>query len=154
MYTIDAKMIDEPSAVGASTRSPKRKYASTATNGSCRKLIGDSAETSASWSARAHASCETVPIAPASATKHQPCHAGHDQTQAAGSSESGVHIASVYSTIAAEDSVRDNTLMLTDTPALSTAEHTAASAPSVSVPAPGRITISTPAKPIATALQR
>ena len=150
----DAKMIAEPSAVQRSSVSSNSIHASSATIGSCTKLIGVSADASPIFSARVQAMCATVPKPPASTTHSHDHGSGHCHTNNAGTSDSGTQIIVVQMTIASGASVRDRNLMLIATLALMAAASSATSAAVENAWPHGRTMMSTPMKPTSTAVQR
>lgn len=82
-----------PSRVGPSTDSSNSTQPAKVTTGSCMKLIGVSADTSPSFSARVHSSWPTVPINPVASSHSQVVPLGQTHTNSAGSSDIGTHSA-------------------------------------------------------------
>ncbi|MNI97704.1 hypothetical protein D3C73_1564020 [compost metagenome] len=77
-------MIVQRSTVSANNSQPHK-----VTSGSCRKLIGVSAETSPRRSARVHSNWPMVPSTPVASSQSQAMPVGQTHTNKAGISDSG-----------------------------------------------------------------
>ena len=86
-------MMPAPASVAASTVSSNSTQPAKVTTGSCRKLIGVSADTSPSFSARVHSSWPTVPITPVASSHSHSIPTGQRHTNSDGSSDIGTHSA-------------------------------------------------------------
>ncbi|KAG0759089.1 hypothetical protein G6F22_019467 [Rhizopus arrhizus] len=82
-------MMPAPVIVQRSTLSLNSSQPNSVTSGSCRKLIGVSAETSPRRNARVHSSWPMVPSTPVASSHSQAVPVGQTQTNRAGTSDSG-----------------------------------------------------------------
>ena len=147
-------MIAAPIAVQRSTGSWNSSQPASATMGNWVKLIGVSADTSPSFSARVHSMCPAVPMAPADTTHSQVMPCGHSHTVSAGSRDIGTQISVVRKTMRSAGSTCDSCLIWIETTPLSTAATSATSVPALKLALPGRTMTSMPTKPRPTAIQR
>ena len=114
-------------------RSSGRRFRRTAsmpatlTTGSCMKLMGVSAETSPSFSARVHSMWPPVPRSPRRPPTATRGPAATARPNRAGTSDIGTHSIVVHSTMRSAGSVADSCLIWIDTMPLSTAADSATS---------------------------